>query len=170
MEDPEKTTDLSQVIDKLYHIMLYTSPWSRFELTTSVVTGTDFIGSCKSNFHTITATTASQWMGWHQERSHRAPTDIQLDWVITWQIPQKDKTTTAKVSGRHYTRGKMGSDRWSIRPPTKKYVIIDCVDSQDWKKIPEWDRRPDDIFRFCFPAISCRLIWKKHSILRFILL
>ena len=27
--------------------MLYTSPWSRFELTTSVVIGTDCIGSCK---------------------------------------------------------------------------------------------------------------------------
>jgi hypothetical protein len=41
-----KTTDLSQVTDKLYHIMLYTSPWSRCELTTSVVIDNDCIGSC----------------------------------------------------------------------------------------------------------------------------
>ena len=40
-----------------YHIMLYTSPWSRFELT-SVVISTHCIGSCKSSYHTITVTTA----------------------------------------------------------------------------------------------------------------
>jgi hypothetical protein len=28
---------VEEVTDKLYHIMLYTSPWSRFELTTSVI-------------------------------------------------------------------------------------------------------------------------------------
>ena len=57
-ENPEKTTDLSQVTDKPDHIMFYTSPWSSFELTTSVVVGTDCIGSCKSNYHMITAMTA----------------------------------------------------------------------------------------------------------------
>ena len=56
-EYSEKTTDLSQVTDKRYHIKCcieYTSPWMGFKLTMLMV-----IGSCKSNYHTIT-TIASQ--------------------------------------------------------------------------------------------------------------
>jgi hypothetical protein len=54
----ENHRPVASLTDKLYHIMLYTSPWSRFELTTSVVIGTGCIGSCKSSYHKITATTS----------------------------------------------------------------------------------------------------------------
>jgi hypothetical protein len=52
-------TDLSQVTDKLFSIMLYRVQltWAGFELTTLVVIGIDYTGSCKSNYHTITTTT-----------------------------------------------------------------------------------------------------------------
>jgi len=39
---------------------VYISPWAGFELTTLVVIGTDCTCSCKSNYHMITTTTASQ--------------------------------------------------------------------------------------------------------------
>jgi hypothetical protein len=45
---------------QLDHLTLYTSLWMGFELTTSVVIGTDCIGSCKFNYHAITSTTAPQ--------------------------------------------------------------------------------------------------------------
>ena len=53
-EYPEKTTDLSKVIDKLC-----TSPRAVFEFQNLVVIGMDCRDSCKSNYYTITATTAT---------------------------------------------------------------------------------------------------------------
>ena len=60
LESAEKTTDLSQFTDERYRIMLYrvNLALAGFELTASLVIGTDCKGSHICNYQAITTTTA----------------------------------------------------------------------------------------------------------------
>ena len=51
----EETRENNRTLTNLYHIVLYRVNLTcvGFELTTLLVIGTDGIGSCKSNYHTI---------------------------------------------------------------------------------------------------------------------
>ena len=86
---------------RLYHMLhrVHLS-WAGFELTTLVVTGTDCIDSCNSNYTTITTTMAPTRIVYRTHNGacshlpHQTPEEIEIIWlceqVITvlnkWQV------------------------------------------------------------------------------------
>ena len=96
-EDPEKTTNLSQITDKLlsHNVVL---AWMRFELTTLVVIGTDCTGSWKSNYHRITTTTDPRLP--RCQHSFNCKTSSNMDSIEKVLSPVTVQTTSGPV---HFT-------------------------------------------------------------------
>ena len=139
----EKTTTLSQVTNKLCHILLYILDldWEGFEYLTLVVIGTDCIGSHKSNYHMITTTTA------HKRRRVSMVCQHIFNWefVSTWLylqyslVPDQSMLYWEFVSTWQYLQYSLVPDLsmlsapvciiWHFNQPMKTRIFIQSVET-----------------------------------------
>jgi hypothetical protein len=73
-----------------FYFIEYTPPWAGFKLITLVVIGTDYIGGCKSNFHTITTTTTPH-ENWNIAKKKKKFT------VIFWRVSLSNVKITSAL-------------------------------------------------------------------------
>ena len=139
----EKTTTLSQVTNKLCHILLYILDldWEGFEYLTLVVIGTDCIGSHKSNYHMITTTTA------HKRRKVSMVCQHIFNWefVSAWLylqyslVPDQSMLYWEFVSTWQYLQYSLVPDLsmlsapvciiWHFNQPMKTRIFIQSVET-----------------------------------------
>jgi hypothetical protein len=113
--------------------MLCTSPWTGFEFTTLVVMDTDYIGSCKSNCHTITTTTA--------------PNNVRY-WAIIFRL--YNIFAWYKVKWRKYKY-------WSTKQITK--YCTTCTPLKTECELRWWELRSSS----CYSSGICHVTYKKTT-------
>ena len=98
-----------------YCCIEYTSKWAGFKLKTLVVIGTDCTGSCKSNYHTITTTTAPKNLHNSESKILTTVDSRYLEFDGTMEKIRVNRNSTQEELRRYRKRGLLNNERETTR-------------------------------------------------------